>query len=165
MYAAMIQSKRILLLKAESTKLPQPQPDLCKRTCSSLSGNQYKHGVVFVFLNRLSSKLPAFFWSSSSSSTSAAGFSSTTLEKRDKNRILSRRIVASFNRLRVVPYFPSGMVERTKRERPWKSPHARKADYHARSSFARSTIPQDKWGLLVVKSFNHLTNEPVRLHN
>ena len=67
-----------------------------KRTCSSLSGNQYKQGVVFVFLNRLSSKLPAFFWSSSSSSTSAAGFSSTTLEKRHKNTTLFKRIVASF---------------------------------------------------------------------
>ena len=66
-----------------------------KRTCSSLSGNQYKQGVVFVFLNRLSSKLPAFFWSSSSSSTSAAGFSSITLEKRHKNTTLSKRIVAS----------------------------------------------------------------------
>ena len=66
-----------------------------KRTCSSLSGNQYKQGVVFVFLNRLSNKLPAFFWSSSSSSTSAAGLSSTTLEKRHKNTTLSKRIVAS----------------------------------------------------------------------
>ena len=67
-----------------------------KPTCSSLSGNQYKQGVVFVFLNRLSSKLPAFFWSSSSSSTSAAGFSSTTLWKRHKNTTLFKRIVASF---------------------------------------------------------------------
>lgn len=69
---------------------------ILKRTCSSLSGNQYKQGVVFVFLNRLSSKLPAFFWSSSSSSTSAAGFSSITLEKRHKNTTLFKRIVASF---------------------------------------------------------------------
>ena len=70
-----------------------------KPTCSSLSGNQYKQGVVFVFLNRLSSKLPGFFWSSSSSSTSAAGFSSTTLEKRHKNTTLFKRIVASFYHL------------------------------------------------------------------
>ena len=30
-------------------------------------------------------------------------------------------------RLRVVPHFSSGIVERAKRERTWKSPHARKA--------------------------------------
>ena len=32
------------------------------------------------------------------------------------------------SRLRVVPHFPSGIVERAKRERAWKSPHARKGD-------------------------------------
>ena len=32
------------------------------------------------------------------------------------------------NRLRVVPHFSSGIVERAKRERAWKSPHARKGD-------------------------------------
>ena len=59
--------------------------------------------------------------------------------------------------------FSSGIVERAKRKRAWKSPHARKArgggergflawgDFHARSRFARSTIPEEKWGLLVVK--------------
>ena len=31
------------------------------------------------------------------------------------------------SRLRVVPHFLSGIVERAKRERAWKSPHARKA--------------------------------------
>ena len=31
-------------------------------------------------------------------------------------------------RLRVVPHFSSEMVERAKRERAWKSPHARKGD-------------------------------------
>ena len=31
-------------------------------------------------------------------------------------------------RLRVVPHFSSGIVERAKRERAWKSPHARKGD-------------------------------------
>ena len=31
-------------------------------------------------------------------------------------------------RLRVVPYFSSGIVERAKRERAWKSPHKRKGD-------------------------------------
>ena len=32
-----------------------------------------------------------------------------------------------FDRLRVVPRFPSGIVERAKRECAWKSPHVRKA--------------------------------------
>ena len=66
-------------------------------------------------------------------------------------------------RLQVVPHFSSGIVERAKRERACKSPHARKArrggerekwrvspflawgDFHARSRFARSTTPEDKW--------------------
>ena len=55
------------------------------------------------------------------------------------------------NLLRVVSHFSSGIVERAKRERAWKSPHARKGDtrrgdFHARSRFARSTIPEEKWG-------------------
>ena len=53
-----------------------------------------------------------------------------------------------WGRLRVVPHFSSGIVERAKRERAWKSSHARKGDtpflawgdFHARSRFARSTI-------------------------
>ena len=56
-------------------------------------------------------------------------------------------------RLRVVPHFCSGIVERAKRERAWKSPHTRKGDtrlawgdFHARWRFARSTIPEEKWG-------------------
>ena len=54
-------------------------------------------------------------------------------------------------RLRVVPHFSSGIVERAKRERAWKSPHARRGntrrgDFHARSRFARSTVPEEKWG-------------------
>ena len=63
------------------------------------------------------------------------------------------------------PHFSSGMAERAKRERAWKSPHARKArrgsipplsplhlaflvwgDFHARSRFARSVIPEEKSG-------------------
>ena len=56
-------------------------------------------------------------------------------------------------RLRVVPHFYSGIVEWAKRERTWKSPHARKGvspflawgDFHARSPFARSPIPEKKW--------------------
>ena len=59
-------------------------------------------------------------------------------------------------RLRVVPHYSSGIAERAKRERTWKSPHARRAicvspflawgDFHARSRFAPSTIPEEKWG-------------------
>jgi len=75
-------------------------------------------------------------------------------------------------RLREVPHFSSGIVERAKRERAWKSPHASTlcclevqtqftpprtrpcrvspfltwGDFHARSRFARSTIPEEKWG-------------------
>ena len=56
---------------------------------------------------------------------------------------------------RVVPHFSSGIVDRAKRQRARKSPHARKGDtrrgdFHARSRFARSTIPEENWGLLVV---------------
>ena len=74
-------------------------------------------------------------------------------------------------RLRVVPHFSSEIVEHAKRERAWKSPHPRKGDtrrgerkisprrvspflgwgdFHARSRFARSTIPEEIGGLLVV---------------
>ena len=60
----------------------------------------------------------------------------------------------SNSRLQVVPHFSSGIVERTKRDRAWKSPHARKGDtqrgerkfFHPRLRFARSTIPEGKWG-------------------
>ena len=59
------------------------------------------------------------------------------------------------------PPFFSGIVMRAKRERAWKSPHARKGDtrrgervppflawgdFHARSRLARSAIPEEKWG-------------------
>ena len=37
-------------------------------------------------------------------------------------------LLSDLHRLRVVPHFSSGIVERTKRERAWKSPHARKGD-------------------------------------
>ena len=47
-------------------------------TCSSLKGSQYKQGVVLVFLNKLSSRLPAFVWSSSSLTTSSGAFSTKT---------------------------------------------------------------------------------------
>ena len=64
----------------------------------------------------------------------------------------------NLSRLRQVPHFSSGRVEWAKRERAWKSPHARKGDacrvspflawgdFHARSRFAHSTIPEEKWG-------------------
>ena len=44
------------------------------------------------------------------------------------------------DRLRVVPHFFSGIVERAKRVfLAW-------GDFHARSRFAHSTIPEEKWG-------------------
>ena len=54
-------------------------------------------------------------------------------------------------RLRVVPHFSSGIVERAKRERAWKSPRRVSpflawGDFHARSRFARSTISEEIWG-------------------
>ena len=54
-------------------------------------------------------------------------------------------------RLRAVPIFSSGIVERAKRDRAWKSPQSRKSEtrwgnFHARSCFARSTIPEEIWG-------------------
>ena len=65
--------------------------------------------------------------------------------------------IHSVLRLRVVPHFSSGIVERAKRERAWNSPLARKVDtprvafsrvgdFNARSRFACSTIPEEKWG-------------------
>ena len=52
--------------------------------------------------------------------------------------------------------FSSGIVEQAKLEGVRKSPHARKGDtasrflprgdFHARSRFARSIVPEDKWG-------------------
>ena len=69
-----------------------------------------------------------------------------------QNAFLSSQIC----RLRVVPHFSSGIVERAKRERAWKSPHARKTrrvllllawgEFHARSRFAPPSIPEEKWG-------------------
>ena len=79
-------------------------------------------------------------------------------------RILTRKNNLSFNRrLRVVPHFSEGIVERAKRKRAWKitprekrrhfflsprrvSPFLAWVDFHARSRFVRSTIPEEKWG-------------------
>ena len=55
-------------------------------------------------------------------------------------------------RLRVVPHFSSGIIERAKRERPWKSPHARKGGViltRARVSLALLSLRKNE-GLLVV---------------
>ena len=48
-------------------------------------------------------------------------------------------------RLRVVPYFSSGVVERAKiTPREKRSPFLAWGDFHARSRFARPTIPEEK---------------------
>ena len=65
----------------------------------------------------------------------------------NQNRHATQVILSSF-RLRVVPHFSSGVVERAKRERAWKSPHARKGDTRLR--FARSTLLEEKWGTVFV---------------
>ena len=61
-------------------------------------------------------------------------------------------------RLRVVPHFSSGIVKRAKRERVKITPREKRlsprrvspflawCDFHARSRFVRSTIPEEKWG-------------------
>ena len=86
-------------------------------------------------------------------------------------------------RLRVVPHFSSGIVQRAKRELAWKSPHARKGDtrvslclawgdFHARSRFARSIIPEEKWGttrslqeLLFVVWHHWCSSQGLKLNN
>ena len=55
------------------------------------------------------------------------------------------------SRLRVVPHFSSGIVEQAERERAGLSlrrvsPFLAWSDFHARSRFARSTIPEEKCG-------------------
>ena len=54
------------------------------------------------------------------------------IEKPSYQRNLTRRLLVNSRqsccRLRVVPHLSSGIVERAKRERAWKSPHARKGD-------------------------------------
>ena len=53
---------------------------------------------------------------------------STNLQvAQSENSVLNKTPFHSF-RLRVVPLFSSGIVERAKRERAWKSPHVRKGD-------------------------------------
>ena len=45
-----------------------------------------------------------------------------------KEQVRVSHLFTLLSRLRVVPHFSSGIVERTKRERAWKSTHARKGD-------------------------------------
>ena len=70
-----------------------------------------------------------------------------------KNIIKSTFISLRSNRLQVVPHFSSGIVERAKRERAWKSPHARKGDTRRgeRKIFLSSRrVSRKNGGLLVV---------------
>ena len=68
-------------------------------------------------------------------------------------------------RLPVVSHFSSGIVEGARRERAWKSTHARKGDtwgdFHARSRFDPSTIPEEG-GLLVVYTFSDVIETIIR---
>ena len=50
---------------------------------------------------------------------------------------LKKKMLPKQGRLRVVPHFSSGIVERAKRERAWKSPHARKGDTQPPVAFSR----------------------------
>ena len=75
-------------------------------------------------------------------------------ENRFWRRIWNR--IRDVARLRVVPHFPSGLGERAKSERAWKSPHARKGDTRrgviftsARVSLALLSLRRNG-GLLVV---------------
>ena len=55
-------------------------------------------------------------------------------------------------RLRVVPHFSSGIVERgntrpgDRKISPPRVSFSRVGDFHAHSRFARSTIPEERWG-------------------
>ena len=51
-----------------------------------------------------------------------------------------RGLQCTITRLRVVPHFSSGIVERAKRERAWKSPHARKGDTRRGAFFSLSAV-------------------------
>ena len=64
--------------------------------------------------------------------------------------VLKHTVHSCITRLRVVPHFSLGIVERAKRERAWKSPHARKGytrwgerkmrDYRQSPSFWTNTL-------------------------
>ena len=71
-------------------------------------------------------------------------------------------IMLSTRRLRVVPHLSSGIVKQAKRERAWKSPHARKGDmgWFSRALAFRSLYcPWGKRGrlLVVYSTRKHLT--------
>ena len=62
-------------------------------------------------------------------------------------------------RLRVVSHFSSGIVERAKITPREKGDTQRDAflawgDFHARSRFARSAIPEEKWGTTRSLTYN-----------
>ena len=73
--------------------------------------------------------------------------------------LVSHDLISLYFRLRVVPHFSSGIVEQVKlnasarenhptREKATRgvSPCLAWSDFHVRSLFARSTIPEEKWG-------------------
>ena len=52
-----------------------------------------------------------------------------SIKSNNVTSLTNKRIIGiNWPRLRVVPHFSSGIVEQAKRERAWKSPHARKGD-------------------------------------
>ena len=74
---------------------------------------------------------------------------------------MSLNLKRSLSRLRVVPHFSSGIVERAKRERAW-------GDFHARLRLARSTISEEKWGTtrsLVSQMFRWIIVNCVKYNN
>ena len=80
-------------------------------------------------------------------------------------------LICNLGRLRVVPHFSSGIVERAKRERAWKSPHARKARLFSRGLiFTRARVLlallslrdlRKNGGLLVVYNLGLTLDKPV----
>ena len=76
--------------------------------------------ILIVFHLRSNMRVNVFFWSPG--------------RAKMKHSIIYHRLIWDWNhdnvtaRVRVVPHFSSGIVERAKREREWKSPHARKGD-------------------------------------
>ena len=52
-----------------------------------------------------------------------------SIKSNNVTSLTNKRIIGvNWPRLRVVPHFSSGIVERAKRQREWKSPHARKGE-------------------------------------
>ena len=65
--------------------------------------------------------------------------------KNSPSAMFGRRVLKNpcESRLRVVPNFSSGIIFLSPRR---VSPFLSRGDFHARSRFARSTIPEEKWG-------------------